>query len=220
MTRGEGVRGKKHGHRKIILDNGFELFYKCSIPSQPRGVIASRPVMGKGCGSPVMLLTESMARGAGVSQLKGPDTTVRTRDRGSDPDGDRVLAGLQWPLQQFSTTRQASSGGVIDTSRPSMKAAREAPPSAPTTKLRRAEPALSSPPGTLRAARPRSRETVPFPLHLLSLPDWFRQSMITAVAPLPKPAFMDIRNECGHDKERARPAAYSASSCQVLPLRY
>ena len=52
---------------------------------------------GQGMRLSVCVLTDDANRGAGVSQLKGPDTTVRTRDRGSDPDGDRVLAGLQWP---------------------------------------------------------------------------------------------------------------------------
>ena len=53
--------------------------------------------MGIECGSPVSLLTERLARGAGVNdQLRGPDTTVRTRLWIVDPFGDRVPAGLQW----------------------------------------------------------------------------------------------------------------------------
>jgi hypothetical protein len=126
MTLGDG-KGKKHAYRKIILDNRHNLFYKSSIFSHSRGVAREPSGHGEAMRLSVRVLTDGVNRGAGVSQLKGPDTTVRTRDRGSDPDGDRVLAGLQWPLQQFSTTLQASSGGVTDTSRPSMKAAREAP---------------------------------------------------------------------------------------------
>jgi len=51
--------------------------------------------MGMECGSPVSLLAERLARGAGVNdQLRGPDTTVRTRLWIVDPFGDRVPAGL------------------------------------------------------------------------------------------------------------------------------
>jgi hypothetical protein len=35
-----------------------------------------------------------------------------------------------------------------------------------------------------------------------SLPGWFRQSMTTVHAIVPKSVFMDARNTCWHDKER------------------
>ena len=48
----EAEQGKKHAHRKIILDIGENVFYKRSISSHPGAWLASRPVMGRECGSP------------------------------------------------------------------------------------------------------------------------------------------------------------------------
>ena len=52
----EAEQGKKHAHRKIILDIGENVFYKRSIPSHPGAWLASRPVMGRECGSPFVSL--------------------------------------------------------------------------------------------------------------------------------------------------------------------
>ena len=152
-SRGMRARGKKHANRKIILDIGENMFYKRSIPSHP-GAWLEPSCHGGGMRLSGRAVTDGMARGAGETKLRGPDTTVRTHDLVLTPAVTGcwrpVMAGRKTPIPALPAGR---AGSCYRHQPPAHDAAGKAPPSAPFANLRRAEPALSSPPGTLRAAK-------------------------------------------------------------------